>query len=84
MFSYAYRLLKLKTFCIPVPHGVADSIHEAPSDALQWSVFFDTTYKTSGWAILLFVLTVRTNCGYQPVAIFICGDKTSTSIYEAV
>ena len=48
------------------------------------TVFLDATYKTSRWAVRLFVLAVRTTCGYQPVAIFICEDETSTSIYDAI
>ena len=48
------------------------------------TVFRAATYKTSRWAVRLFVLAVKTNCGYQPVAIFICEDETLTSIYDAI
>jgi len=48
------------------------------------TVFLDATYKTSRWAEPPFVLAVRTNSGYQPVAILRCKDETSASIYEAL
>ena len=48
------------------------------------TMYLDATYKTSRWAVPLFVLAVRTNSGYQPVAILVCEDETSASIYEAI
>ena len=48
------------------------------------TVFLDAMYKTSRWAVPLFVLAVRTNSGYQPVSLFICEDETAESIHDAI
>lgn len=46
--------------------------------------FLDATYKTSRFALPLFLLCVRTNCGYVPVAEFITEDETTDSITDAL
>ena len=44
----------------------------------------DATYKTTKYALPLFLLCVRTNSGYIPVAEFIVERETATSIAEAL
>ena len=44
----------------------------------------DATYKTTKYTLPLFLLCVRTNSGYMPVAEFIVERETETSIAEAL
>lgn len=47
-------------------------------------VLIDATYKTTKYALPLFLVVVRTNVGYVPVAEFIIENETSESIKEAL
>ncbi|XP_038049691.1 uncharacterized protein LOC119723202 [Patiria miniata] len=47
-------------------------------------VLLDATYKTSKYALPLFIMAVRTNIGYIPVAEFVLEEETSRSIAEAL
>ncbi|XP_049330199.1 uncharacterized protein LOC111189631 isoform X1 [Astyanax mexicanus] len=47
-------------------------------------VLLDATYKTSKYALPLFLVVVRTNVGYKPVAEFICESETTEAISEAL
>ena len=47
-------------------------------------VLLDATYKTSKYALPLFIMAVRTNVGYIPVAEFVVEEEDSRSIAEAL
>ncbi|XP_071821469.1 uncharacterized protein [Apostichopus japonicus] len=47
-------------------------------------VLIDATYKTTKYALPLFLVVVRTNVGYSPVAEFITEDETTVAITEAL
>ena len=47
-------------------------------------VLLDATYKTTKYALPLFFLVVKTNCGYHIVASFVIENEDSTSIDEAL
>ncbi len=47
-------------------------------------VLLDATYKTSKYSLPLFLVVVRTNIGYVPVAEFIVETETQLSIAEAL
>jgi hypothetical protein len=47
-------------------------------------VLLDATYRTTKYALPLFLVVVRTNVGYKPVAEFICENETTTAIAEAL
>ncbi len=44
----------------------------------------DATYKMTKYALPLFLLCVRSNVGYMPVAEFICQEEDAASIAEAL
>ena len=44
----------------------------------------DATYKTTKYALPLFLICVRSNCGYMPVAHFIVEQETAFHISEAL
>ena len=48
------------------------------------TVLIDATYNTSKYALPLFLLVVRTNCGYLPVAEFIPKCETTVDIREGL
>ncbi|CAM4606410.1 unnamed protein product [Leuciscus chuanchicus] len=47
-------------------------------------VLLDATYRTTKYALPLFLVVVQTNVGYKPVAEFICENETTTAIAEAL
>ncbi|XP_071851723.1 uncharacterized protein [Apostichopus japonicus] len=47
-------------------------------------VLLDATYRTTKYALPLFLMVVRTNVGYTPVATFICESETTAHIAEAL
>ncbi|KAI2642463.1 Pyruvate dehydrogenase E1 component subunit beta, mitochondrial [Labeo rohita] len=47
-------------------------------------VLLDATYRTTKYALPLFLLVVRTNVGYKPIAKFICENETTAAITEAL
>lgn len=47
-------------------------------------VLVDATYRTSKYALPLFLVVVRTNVGYKPIAEFICENETTSAISEAL
>ena len=47
-------------------------------------VLLDATYKTSKYALPLFVMAVRTNVGYKPVAQFVVEHERTANIQEAL
>lgn len=47
-------------------------------------VLLDATYRTTKYALPLFIMVVRTNVGYTPVATFICESETTAHIAEAL
>lgn len=47
-------------------------------------VLLDATYRTTKYALPLFLLVVRTNVGYKPIAEFICENETTAAITEAL
>jgi len=44
----------------------------------------DATYKTTKYALPLFLVCVRSNCGYIPVAYFIVEQESAFHIAEAL
>ena len=46
--------------------------------------FLDATYKTTRYALPLFLICVRTNAGYCVIAIFLVQQKDSASVTEAL
>ena len=48
------------------------------------TLLLDATYKKSRYALPLFFLVVRTNVGYQVIAVFVCQQETGNSIREAL
>lgn len=47
-------------------------------------VLLDATYRTTKYALPLFLVVVRTNVGYKPIAEFICENETTAAITEAL
>ncbi|XP_048063954.1 uncharacterized protein LOC125278667 isoform X3 [Megalobrama amblycephala] len=47
-------------------------------------VLLDATYRTTKYALPLFLVVVRTNVGYKPVAEFICENESTMAISEAL
>ncbi|XP_055073934.2 uncharacterized protein [Misgurnus anguillicaudatus] len=47
-------------------------------------VLLDATYRTTKYALPLFLVVVRTNVGYKPIAEFICEKETTAAITEAL
>uniref|UniRef100_A0A9J8CJY9 ZSWIM1/3 RNaseH-like domain-containing protein n=1 Tax=Cyprinus carpio carpio TaxID=630221 RepID=A0A9J8CJY9_CYPCA len=47
-------------------------------------VLLDATYRTTKYALPLFLVVVRTNVGYKPVAEFICENESIIAISEAL
>lgn len=47
-------------------------------------VLLDATYRTTKYALPLFLLDVRTNVWYRPIAEFICENETTATITEAL
>lgn len=47
-------------------------------------MLLDATYKTTKYALPLFQLCVKTNCGYKIVASFITQNETTAAISEAL
>lgn len=47
-------------------------------------ILMDATYRTCKYALPLFFIVVLTNCGYQPVCMFITQRETKRSIIEAL
>lgn len=47
-------------------------------------VLLDATYRTTKYALPLFLLVVWTNVGYKPIAEFICENETTAPITEAL
>lgn len=47
-------------------------------------VLLDATYRTTKYALPLFLVVVRTNVGYIPVAEFVCESETTAHIAEAL
>ncbi|RXN31442.1 sentrin-specific protease 2-like isoform X2 [Labeo rohita] len=47
-------------------------------------VLLDATYRTTKYALPLFLLVVRTNVGHKPIAEFICENETTAAITEAL
>ena len=44
----------------------------------------DATYRTTKYVLPLFILCVKTNVDYQPVAVFVTENETLASIMEAL
>ncbi len=47
-------------------------------------VLLDATYRTTKYALPHFLVVVRTNVGYKPVAEFICENESAIAISEAL
>ena len=47
-------------------------------------LLLDATYKTTGYALPLFFLTVKTNIDYQIVGMFVIENETREAITEAL
>ena len=46
--------------------------------------FLDATYRTTKYVLPLFLIVVKTNVGYQPVAAFVTENETKAAIKEAL
>ncbi|ELU03174.1 hypothetical protein CAPTEDRAFT_219109 [Capitella teleta] len=50
----------------------------------QYGILLDATYRTTKYFLPFFQLVVQTNCGFQPVAVFVLETEDSMSIREAL